>query len=50
MLIDPQKAIQPGDQVPVTLQLAAGQSLQVQFEVRKADGTRVDRLANSNAR
>jgi periplasmic copper chaperone A len=50
MLIDPQKAIQPGDQVPVTLHFAAGQSLQVQFEVRKADGTRVDRLANSNAR
>jgi copper(I)-binding protein len=47
MLMEPKRAIQPGDHVLVTLHFAGGQSLQVQFEVRKPDGTRAVAAAGS---
>lgn len=39
MLTDPKRSIQPGDRVMLTLRFADGQSLQVQFEVRRPDGS-----------
>jgi periplasmic copper chaperone A len=41
MLMDPAKAIQPGDHVLIRLRFADGSSLQIQFEVRRPDGTAV---------
>jgi copper(I)-binding protein len=41
MLMQPQRAIHPGDHVLLTLRFAGGQSLPVQFEVRRADGSAV---------
>jgi periplasmic copper chaperone A len=39
MLTDPKRSIQPGDRVLLTLRFADGQSLPVQFEVRRPDGS-----------
>jgi copper(I)-binding protein len=37
MLMQPRRALHPGDQVPITLHFADGNSLLVLFEVRSAD-------------
>jgi hypothetical protein len=37
MLMQPKRALQPGDHAPITLRFADGGSLQVSFEVRGAD-------------
>ena len=50
MLMEPKRVIQPGDHVLMTLHFAGGQSLQVQFEVRKSDGTRAVGAAGSKGR
>ncbi|WP_081857969.1 copper chaperone PCu(A)C [Thiomonas sp. FB-Cd] len=39
MLMQPKKAVQPGDQVPITLEFSGGSTLRVEFQVRKADAT-----------
>src|ERR1700683_257705 len=39
MLMQPTRAIQPGDYVILTLRFANAQSLQARFEVRRADGS-----------
>jgi hypothetical protein len=49
MLMEPKRVIQPGDHLMVTLHFTGGQSLPVQFEVRKSDGSRVKSAASSNA-
>ena len=41
MLMQPQRDIQPGDHVLLTLRFADGQSLPVQFAVRRPDGSAV---------
>jgi copper(I)-binding protein len=43
MLLQPRRAIKPGDHVSVTLRFAEGQLLPVQFEVRRPDGSAVAR-------
>jgi hypothetical protein len=50
MLTEPKRAIQPGDQVLLTLRFADGQSLQVQFEVRRTDGSAVKRVSGASGR
>jgi hypothetical protein len=50
MLMEPQRAIQPGDHVLLTLHFAGGQSLPVQFEVRKPNGARAGGAAGSDAK
>jgi copper(I)-binding protein len=50
MLIDPKREVRPGDHVLVTLHFAGGQSSQVQFDVRKPDGSRSDRVGGSKVR
>ncbi|MGH8133397.1 MAG: copper chaperone PCu(A)C [Steroidobacteraceae bacterium] len=47
MFMEPKRAIQPGDRVLVILHFAAGQSLQVSFEVRKPDGSAAERATQS---
>ena len=37
MLMQPRHAVKPGDEVPVTLKFAGGESLEVRFIVRKPD-------------
>ena len=49
MLMEPKRVIQPGDNLMVTLHFTGGQSLPVQFEVRKSDGSRVKSAASANA-
>jgi copper(I)-binding protein len=39
MLMQPKKAVKPGDIVPITLKFAGGEAMIVNFEVRKADAT-----------
>ncbi len=39
MLMQPKKAVKPGDVVPITLKFAGGETMIVNFEVRKADAT-----------
>ena len=48
MLMQPTRAIQPGDYVMLTLRFADGQSLQARFEVRGADGSAVKRTTGTN--
>lgn len=48
MLMQPKRAIQPGDHVLLKLRFADGRSLQVQFEVRRADGSAVPRANTAN--
>jgi hypothetical protein len=48
MLMQPTRAIQPGDYVMLTLRFADGQSLQARFEVRGADGSVVKRTTAPN--
>jgi copper(I)-binding protein len=50
MLMDPKRDVRPGDQVLVILHFAGGQSLGVQFEVRKPDGSGSDSAGGSRAR
>jgi copper(I)-binding protein len=49
MLMEPKRALQPGDHVLLTFHFAEGQSLQAQFEVRKPDGSRAERSASFDA-
>jgi hypothetical protein len=48
MLMQPKRAIQPGDHVLLTLRFADGQSLQVRFEVRRTDGSAVKRATDAS--
>jgi hypothetical protein len=50
MLMQPTRDIQPGDHVLLTLRFADGQSLQVQFEVRRPDGSAVKRATDATRR
>jgi periplasmic copper chaperone A len=50
MLMQPRRAIQPGDHVLLTLHFAEGQSLPVQFEVRRPDGSALARANAASAR
>jgi periplasmic copper chaperone A len=43
MLMQPTRAIRPGDRVSLTLHFADGQAQKVQFEVRRPDGSAVKR-------
>ena len=47
MLMQPTRTIQPGDHVLLTLRFADGQSLPVQFEVRRSDGTAIKRAPDA---
>jgi copper(I)-binding protein len=49
MLTEPKKPIQPGDHVLLTLRFADGQALQVQFEVRRTDGSAVKRVSGASS-
>jgi periplasmic copper chaperone A len=48
MLTEPRRRIQPGDHVLLTLRFADGQSLQVQFEVRRTDGSAAGRVSGAS--
>jgi hypothetical protein len=48
MLMQPRRTIQPGDHVLLTLHFADGQSLPVQFEVRRSDGTAIKRAPDAS--
>jgi hypothetical protein len=48
MLMQPKRTVQPGDHVSITLRFADGQSLQVQFDVRKTDGSVVKRATDAS--
>jgi copper(I)-binding protein len=48
MLTEPRRSIQPGDRVLLTLRFADGQSLQVQFEVRRTDGSAVKSVSGGS--
>jgi copper(I)-binding protein len=48
MLMQPTRAVRPGDHVVLALRFADGQSLKVQFEVRNPDGTAVKRASGAN--
>jgi hypothetical protein len=47
MLMQPTKAINPGDRVSLTLRFADGQSLQIRFAVRRPDGSAVTSATRS---
>jgi copper(I)-binding protein len=48
MLTEPRRPIQPGDHVLLTLRFADGELLQVQFEVRRTDGSVVKRVSGAS--
>lgn len=48
MLMQPTRAIQPGDYVILTLHFTNGQPLRARFEVRGADGSAVKRTTGTN--
>ena len=48
MLTEPKRSIQPGDHVLLILRFANGQSLPVQFEVRRTDGSAVKRVTGAS--
>ena len=50
MLMQPTRAIQPGDHVVLTLRFADGQALKIRFEVRTPDGNAVKRASGANRR
>src|SRR3984957_12069372 len=50
MLTQPKRSIQPGDHVLLTLRFADGQSVPVQFDVRRADGSAVQRVSGASGR
>jgi len=48
MLMQPMRAIQPGDHVLLTLRFADGRSVPVQFDVRRSDGSAVKRATDAS--